>query len=140
MSWTTSCLTEEDEKLLQRQAQVVNDLLISLGECPLTETAKDCQRIQAILDGNVLGKADTWPLQCLGIAMGNIMVKVLGLHWIIVTDEYGRDPALQFQNTSLIIYPLTMISKRVERSEPVDVSQLLSLTATHVKQLGHEVA
>ena len=140
MSWTTSNLTQEDEKLLQQQTQVVNDFLISLGECPLTETAKDCPRLQAILDGNVLSKTDTWQLQCLGIALGSVMAKVLGLHWIIVTDEYGRDPALQFQNTSLIIYPLTMISKRVERGEAVDVSQLLALTATHVKQLGHEVA
>ena len=90
MSWTTSNLTQEDEKLLQQQTQVVNDFLISLGECPLTETAKDCPRLQAILDGNVLSKTDTWQLQCLGIALGSVMAKVLGLHWIIVTDEYGR--------------------------------------------------
>lgn len=140
MSWTITDLTENDNRLLERQIQVVNDLLISLGECPLTETVQDCQRIQAIIDSNVLRKKDTWQLQCLGIALGCVMVKVLSLHWIIVIDEYGRDPALRFQNTSLIVYPLTMISKRIEKGESVDVTNLLNLTSAHVKQLGYEVA
>jgi hypothetical protein len=39
-------------------------------------------------------------------------------------DEYGRDPALRLQGTPFIVFPLTMISKRVERGEDVDVREL----------------
>jgi hypothetical protein len=43
----------------------------------------------------------------------------------MITDEYGIDPTLRFKNTSININALTMISKRVERDEPLDVFRLL---------------
>jgi hypothetical protein len=43
----------------------------------------------------------------------------------MITDKYGTDPTLRFKNTSVNINALTMISKRVERDEPVDVFSLL---------------
>ncbi|HTT23398.1 MAG TPA: DUF3806 domain-containing protein [Candidatus Sulfotelmatobacter sp.] len=43
----------------------------------------------------------------------------------MITDEYGTDPTLRFKNKSVNINALTMISKRVERGDPVDVLSLL---------------
>jgi hypothetical protein len=42
----------------------------------------------------------------------------------MVTDEYGRDPALMVPKTTILAYPLTAISKRVEDGEKVDVRHL----------------
>jgi hypothetical protein len=39
----------------------------------------------------------------------------------MITDEYSTDPTLRFKNTTMNINALTMISKRVERGERVDV-------------------
>jgi hypothetical protein len=43
----------------------------------------------------------------------------------MIADELGTDPTLRFKNTTMNINALTMISKRVERDEPVDISWLL---------------
>jgi hypothetical protein len=40
----------------------------------------------------------------------------------MVADEYGRDPALRCPGTTVIVFPLTMISKRIEAGESVSVS------------------
>ena len=35
----------------------------------------------------------------------------------MVEDEKGRDPAIRIPGTTVILFPLTMISKRIERGE-----------------------
>jgi hypothetical protein len=50
----------------------------------------------------------------------------------MVMDEFGTDPTLRFKNTTLQVNVLTMISKRVERGERVDVSDLLRWTREHI--------
>ena len=44
----------------------------------------------------------------------------------MITDEYGSDPTQRFKKTSININALTMISKRVERDEPVDVFRAIT--------------
>ena len=39
-------------------------------------------------------------------------------------DPHGRDPALTRPGTSMLVFPMTSISKRIERGEQVDVRQL----------------
>jgi hypothetical protein len=51
-------------------------------------------------------------------------VSELPLPWATVTEEFGTDPTLRFKQTTLQVNPLTMISKRVERDEPVSVQWL----------------
>ena len=41
-----------------------------------------------------------------------------------IEDELGRDPALILEGTSIKLFPLTMISKRIEKGESVDVYDL----------------
>ena len=70
--------------------------------------------------------------------MGDICVQDLGFKWIQVEDETDTDPALQFQDTSLIIFPLTMISKRIERGETVDIYDLYESLKEKVKEIISE--
>jgi hypothetical protein len=67
---------------------------------------------------------ETWKLQSLGVVFGDALAQYLDLAWIAVDDEYGRDPALRDPVTSDRVFPLTMISKRIERGEAVDVPEL----------------
>ena len=46
------------------------------------------------------------------------------LHWAAVEDELGRDPALQYAQTTTVVFPLTAISKRIEDGIEVDVYDL----------------
>ena len=104
------------------------------------ETVEDKIRLlQTILDSSWIAPDETWKLQCLGITFGDVLVQTMGLAWVAVEDEYGRDPALRDGNTSIILFPMTSISKRVERGETVDVVSLLDGahdTVTRLRERG----
>jgi hypothetical protein len=60
------------------------------------------------------------------------------LSWVTVQDEYGTDPALRYKTTSILVFPLTMISKRVEDGRAVEVEYLYEATITRVRELETE--
>lgn len=100
------------------------------------ETVEDKIRLlQTILDENWIAADETWKLQSLGITLGDILVQTLGLTWVAVEDEHGRDPAVRDGDTSIILFPMTMISKRIERGETVNIAQLLDKTHDAVSGL-----
>ena len=103
------------------------------GISALTQTAADLPVLQRLIDDRAFKKRQTFELQSLGIAFGDVLSSELPLRWVIVTDEYGTDPTLRFKNTTLQINALTMISKRIERDEMVNLDQLLQTTR---EQLG----
>ena len=71
----------------------------------------------------------------MGVVIGDALVQQLGLRWVIAEDEYGRDPALAVPGKTVLLYPLTMISKRVEAGEAVDVFDLFNWTAGQIEDL-----
>ena len=81
--------------------------------------------LQGIIDKKLYNKEQTQELQALGICFGEILKTELELDWVIVEDEYGRDPALKYKNTSIIHFPRTIISKRIEKNEKINISDLL---------------
>ena len=83
---------------------------------------------------------DTLKLQCLGIAFGDALAQELGLTWVIVEDDYGRDPALILEGTSIVSFPLTAISKRVQAGETVDVRSLFRSACETIARLRDEQA
>jgi len=80
--------------------------------------------LDTIIRSGWIERTEKWKLQSLGITFGDALVQKMGLVWVTVEDEYGRDPALHDWGTTIIIFPLTAISKRIERSEQVDVHEL----------------
>ena len=80
--------------------------------------------IAAILANDWVSPDETRKLQSLGVAFGDAISQKLMMEWVMVEDEVGLDPALQWPGTSILCYALTMISKRVEDGEKVDVRDL----------------
>ena len=60
------------------------------------------------------------------------------MEWIMVEDEYRRDPAIRVPNTTIMLYPMTMISKRLERDETVDVFELFNGLAAQIEELQRQ--
>lgn len=122
-----------DHERLKAQRAVVEQYL---GDDQSRENYKQAAgklgTIRALLDQNVFRPDQTYELQCMGIVLGDAFVQHLGVEWIMVQDEHGRDPAVRLPGTTLILYPLTMISKRVERGETVDVFDVFNGVADHV--------
>jgi hypothetical protein len=92
--------------------------------------------LQAILDAGWIEKDETLKLQCLGITFGDALAQELSMEWVMVSDEHGRDPAIRLPGTTVIMFPLTMISKRIERGESVDVVDLFKVAIDSVKDMA----
>jgi hypothetical protein len=91
--------------------------------------------LRALLQGNVFKPTQTYELQCMGIVLGDVFVQELGLEWRAVEDEFGRDPCVQLRDTTIVVFPLTMISKRIEKGEHVDVFYLFNRMAHEIELL-----
>jgi len=105
------------------------------GTASLTRSKSDLPVLQRLIDAKVFTKSQTYELQCLGVVFGDVLINELPLRWAMVTDEYGTDPTLRFKKTTVQINALTMISKRVERGEHVDVSELLRTTREQLARI-----
>jgi hypothetical protein len=118
---------DADNKRLADQLLVAEQLTARhAGRTTLDGSRQDLAAIQTVLDSGELGPGDTYELQCLGVAFGRVMVGAFpGLDWAIINDEYGRDPTLRYTATNVALNVLTMISKRIENGDQVDVSELL---------------
>jgi hypothetical protein len=131
-----TALNDADQKRLRDQRAVVERYLGNEDSSEKYKTAAGkLGTIRAILQGNVFKPDQKYELQCLGIVLGDVFVQDMGMEWIMVEDEYGRDPAVRLPNTTIILYPMTMISTRIERGEKVDVFELYNGTAAQVEAL-----
>jgi hypothetical protein len=143
--WVSGCLaadqkiglpTPSDLKTLQEHRHVVERLLSEYDLRDKYPTAAGkLGTLRALLQAHRFASSQTYELQCMGIVLGDAFVQDMGFHWVMVSDELGRDPALQYRNTSVLIYPLTMLSKRVERREEVDVFDLYNSAASKAQEL-----
>jgi len=94
--------------------------------------------IETILEAGWIEPSETWKLQSLGIALGDAVAQKMGLNWVAVQDDLGRDPALSLPRTSILVFPLTWISKRIERGEKVDVIELYASLCQTVERMQSE--
>lgn len=93
----------------------------------LTYDSSGLEFIQKTLAVSIQSSNNTYELQCLGLSLGKIFVETQSHYdWWMVEDEWGRDPAVRYRRTSLLMFPQTLISKRVEDGEEVDVVELFA--------------
>jgi len=60
------------------------------------------------------------------------------LTWVAVEDDLGRDAALTLDGTSVRVFPLTSISKRIERGDEVEVYALFEAACATIERLRRE--
>ena len=105
----------------------------------LDGTRQDLALIQRVLDQGLVEPEATYTLQALGLAFGRVFLNEFpDYDWWMVEDEYGRDPAIRYKETSLLVFPMTMISKRIEDGEPFEVSELFDGLAKQLAELLQE--
>jgi hypothetical protein len=134
-----TALIEADQARLRKQRAVVEKYLGDEDSMRKYKTAAGkLGTIRAVLQAGIFKPTQTYELQCLGVVLGDALVQEMGMEWIIVQDERGRDPAVRLLRTTIILFPLTMISKRLERGEQVDVFALFNTIAAHVEDLQRQ--
>jgi hypothetical protein len=125
--------TPEDLAHLAKQRARIEAYLADESRDKYQTAAGKLGLLRALLEAKVFRPDQTWELQSMGIVLGDALAQELGLRWVMVEDEYGRDPALAVPGKSLLVFPLTMISKRVEANRPLDVFDLFNWAAQQVR-------
>ena len=128
--------SQEDAELIESQRRWVRDHFDEDARHLYDQRDEKLRLLQAIIVAGWIDASETVKLQCLGITLGDALVQELGLEWVMVEDEYGRDPAIRKPGTTVIAFPLTMISKRVERGESVTVRELFDGVVEHVQRMA----
>jgi len=128
----------EDAERIEAQRRWVRDHFDEDARHLYEHRDEKLRLLQTILDAGWIDASEAVKLQCLGITLGDALVQELGLEWIMVEDEYGRDPAIRKPGTTVMAFPLTMISKRIERGEAVVVRDLYDGVADHVRRMASD--
>jgi hypothetical protein len=129
-------LTDEDVAALAEQRSLIESYL---GD---EESRRKYQKpvgklglLRALLEKQVFSAEQTYELQSMGVVLGDVFAQDLGMGWIVVEDSFGRTPALRYPNTTIILYPITMISKRIEAGEQVDIFDMYNSLAAEVDEI-----
>lgn len=121
---------EDAERLAKQRAVVEKYLGDDESRVKYAKPAGKLGLLRALLAKKVFHANQSYELQCMGVVLGDTFVQDMNFHWIVVQDDKGKDPAIRYKDTSIILYPLTMISKRIEKGEALDVFELYnSITA-----------
>ncbi len=102
-------------------------------------TLEDLKRLQIIIESKQIPVENTKELQSFGIILGKVFVnETPDYDWWIVNNEYGKDVCIRYKETSLLIFPLTIISKRIEDGELFDVVKLYRLLMVDLERIKNE--
>ncbi len=132
-------LTDEDREELTRQRLVIEKFIANEESRQKYQTPiGKVGLIRAILKARVFRSDQTKELQCLGVILADAFVQHFRMEWIVVTDKYGRDFGVRLPGTSIIIYPLTMILKRMTDGQNVDAFDLFDAVAAKIRELQEQ--
>ena len=95
----------------------------------------DLRLLQALLDQELIDRENSQGLQAMGVVLGDHLKKEEGLTWIVYSDKYGRSRALAVPKQDEVIFPITMISRRAEVGNTVDVNEIYNKAQAAVAEI-----
>jgi hypothetical protein len=66
-----------------------------------------------------------------GVLIGDYFIEKHKMKWLAVEDEYGKDLVIFVEKTLYYVGTITLISKRIENNEKIDVKYLISQIEKH---------
>jgi len=128
-------LPEYWNKLISSHVELVNGWIAPGKEGHFVSVEGKLKLIQKIVDVGEIGKEETIKLQCLGTYLGVAICEYTGWKFEIIKDEYGEDYCIKLPSKEVRIFPMTMISKRVENGEAVNVFELFTKVIPMAKDI-----
>ena len=125
-------------RLAEQEATVLRLLRARHPDATLSRDESDLRWLQRLVDEKAVRPDQTYEFQCLGAVLGQVFAAKTPLEWVVVEDQFGRELALQYPDTSIIVFPMTMISKRVEDGRDVEVVPIYRTVAAQVEKLKDE--
>ena len=129
-TFRTEALSEMDRRFMDNQVAALEDITRrEFGRQFSGTKATDLALLQRLLDQKLVKADDTSLLQGMGVILGELLRKEKALFWTIYTDRLGRSRALEIPGKREFVFPMTMISRRVEAGVEVQVSEVYEKAA-----------
>ena len=123
-----------DNQYMEQQRSSLDDLArIELGSQFNGTKERDLALLQSLLDRKAVRADQKKELQAMGVVMGDLLAKELHLHWVIYEDALGRSRALRYRESDNYLFPITMISRRVEAGNTSRVSDIYQRAVDLIK-------
>lgn len=131
-----------DHSYLERQVERIDEMARTELGTQLRNDYGDLAVLQQIVDRDLIDSEDTEGLQALGAVMAKLMLRdVPSLEWKIYKDHLGRSRALCAKQTLECLFPITMLSRRMEKGLKPNVKKVyeegLSMLDAHVAQIPY---
>lgn len=100
---------------LSNQRGVVDELSRRHFGVQIHGDKSDLLTLQRLLDKQVIERDDKNTLQALGVVLGDVYISEnKNLQWRVYEDELDRSHAICIKNTQHCLFPITMLSRRIE--------------------------
>jgi hypothetical protein len=133
-------LSARELQQLEAQREVVQELLRDRYDVfALPALRSDLPVLQQIIDDAAFEPDQVYEWSCVGIVFGGVLASELGLGWCAYSDEQGCEPALRLGDSSITLFPRSMILKRIEAGEEIDLDTFIENLAdgiAHAKTEG----
>jgi hypothetical protein len=114
-----------DQDYLQKQYELLQDVVNSeLAKRFNGEKEHDLELLQRLIDSRAIKSDQRRELQAMGVVLGRTLAKQYELRWVVFRDSLGRSRALQIDETKRVLFPMTMISRRLEVGARADVREI----------------
>ncbi|TVZ39151.1 uncharacterized protein DUF3806 [Alteromonadaceae bacterium 2753L.S.0a.02] len=120
-----------NENFLERQRTSVNELVATHFGQRLHDNKDDLALLQRVVNEELIAPKDTLQLQALGVVLGDVFVKeIKQFQWFIYEDELGATQAVCIKDTPHCLFPITMLSRRMEVGLKPDVNKIFQSAIT----------
>ena len=133
-----------DHNRMEQETTKVNELAQTKTGTPLRRDLTDLDTLQRIINDELIAIDDNETQQALGVVLGNVMLADFPttFEWKIYEDELGRSRALCVKQTSSCLFPITMLSRRMEVGTKPDVKKIYNdailLMQKHLPKLPYD--
>ena len=134
--FTVNELSYLDNQYMRSQRNLIEDIVRrSLGSSFTGDPSFDVPVLQRLLSEGKVLPHQRQELQAMGIILGDLLAEKLGMEWVIYEDDLGRSRALQLNGTDNFLFPVTMISRRVEAGNTPPVQAIYDKAVTTIEPL-----
>jgi len=100
---------------LSSQRSTVEELSRRYFGAKIRGDKSDLFTLQRLIDKQVIKRDDSATLQALGVVLGDVYISEnKNLHWQLLEDELGSSHVVCIKNTQHCLFPVTMLSRRIE--------------------------
>ncbi len=133
-----------DKNKMEKELTALSELTQTKLGAPIRTNLTDLDTMQRLVNQNLVAQDDYGTQQAMGVALGNLIQADFPatFEWKIYEDEVGRSRALCVKKTSDCLFPITMLSRRMEVGTKPDVKKIhtdaILLMEKHLPKLPYD--